>query len=259
VVLTWIKASGIDVPNVAYGSSIGTVNSGAISTLMRTTVVSENRLVKVSDALSFEEAALLGCAVPTGAGALINAHVEQHTSVVVWGAGGVGLSAILAAQANEVPTIIAVDINDEKLLRAREFGATHVVNGRSLDPIAAIRSITQGKGASLVLECVGRPESIEQAFACAAYNGGECIIAGNPAFGERIQIDPFDLIKGRKIRGTWGGDTVPDRDIPRFARMCIEGRWDIKRLVSHSFELREVNEAFHALARGDVSRAIVKM
>lgn len=259
VVLTWIKANGIDVPNATYGSPIGTVNSGAISTLMRTTVVSENRLVKVSDALSFEEAALLGCAVPTGAGALINAQVERHSSVVVWGAGGVGLSAILAAQANKIPAIIAVDITDEKLLRAREFGATHSVNARSQDAIAAIRSITQGKGASLVLECVGRPESIEQAFACAAYNRGECIIAGNPAFGERIQIDPFDLIKGRKIRGTWGGDTVPDRDIPLFAKMCIEGRWDIKRLVSHSFELSEVNEAFHALERGDVSRAIVKM
>lgn len=259
VVLTWIKASGIDVPNVAYGSSIGTVNSGAISTLMRTTVVSENRLVKVSDALGFDEAALLGCAVPTGAGALINTQIERHPSVVVWGAGGVGLSAILAAQANEVAMIVAVDINDDKLLRAREFGATHTINARREDPIAAIRSLTQGKGASLVLECVGRPESIEHAFACAAYNGGECIIAGNPAFGERIQIDPFDLIKGRKIRGTWGGDTVPDRDIPRFAKMCIEGRWDIKRLVSHSFELNEVNEAFHALERGEVSRAIVKM
>lgn len=259
VVLTWIKATGIDVPNTAYSSSIGTVNSGAISTLMRTTVISENRLVKVSDEVSFEEAALLGCAVPTGAGALMNAQIAQHTSVVVWGAGGVGLSAIVAAKAHGVPMIIAVDISDDKLSRAKAFGASHTVNAKAHDPISEIRALTQGRGASLVLECVGRPQSIEQAFSCAAYNGGECIIAGNPAVGEKIQIDPFDLIKGRKIRGTWGGDVVPDRDIPLFAKMCVEGRWDIKRLVSHSFELKDVNEAFHALERGDVARAVVKM
>jgi S-(hydroxymethyl)glutathione dehydrogenase/alcohol dehydrogenase len=259
VVLTWIKTNGIDVPNTTYGSAIGSVNSGAISTLMRATVVAENRLVKVSDALSFEEAALLGCAVPTGAGALINAQVERHPSVVVWGAGGVGLSAILAAQANRVPMIIVVDISPEKLSRAREFGATHLVNAKSQDPLTAVREITQGRGASLVLECVGRPECIEQAFACTAYGGGECIIAGNPAYGEKIHLDPFDLIKGRTIRGTWGGDTVPDRDIPIFAKMCIEGSWDIKRLVSHSFALEEVNQAFDALERGDVARAIVRM
>lgn len=259
VVLTWIKATGIDVPNTTYASAIGRVNSGAISTLMRTTVVSENRLVKVSNKVSFEEAALLGCAVPTGAGALINAQVERQSSVVIWGAGGVGLSAILAAKALGVPTVIAVDINDEKLARARTFGASHTVNAKKQDPVAEIRTLTQGRGASLVLECVGRPQSIEQAFSCAAYNGGECIIAGNPAVGEKIQIDPFDLIKGRKIRGTWGGDTAPDRDIPLFAKMCIEGRWDIKPLVSHSFELKDVNEAFLALERGDVARAIVKM
>lgn len=259
VVLTWIKATGMDVPNSAYTSTIGTVNSGAISTLMRTTVVSENRLVKVSDALSFEEAALLGCAIPTGAGALVNAHIDQQSSVVIWGAGGVGLSAILAAHAHRVPTIIAVDINQEKLTRAREFGATHTVNAKEGDPVTAIKGLTEGRGAALVLECVGRPESIEQAFACAAYNGGECIIAGNPAVGELIKIDPFDLIKGRKIRGTWGGDVVPDRDIPLFTKMCLEGRWDIKRLVSHSFELKDVNEAFFALERGDVARAVIKM
>jgi S-(hydroxymethyl)glutathione dehydrogenase/alcohol dehydrogenase len=189
----------------------------------------------------------------------MHAQAERQSSVVVWGAGGVGLSAILAAQARKVETIIAVDISEQKLSRAREFGATHTVNGRTRDPVAEIRALTQGRGADLILECVGRPESIEQAFACATYNGGECIIAGNPAVGEVIKIDPFDLIKGRKIRGTWGGDVVPDRDIPLFAEMCVEGRWDIKKLVSHSFELKDVNEAFNALERGDVARAIVKM
>lgn len=259
VVLTWIKGAGLDVMGTTYRSCIGAVKSGPISTLMRSSIVSENRLVKVDTSLTFEAAALLGCAIPTGAGAIINSSLQRDASVAIWGAGGVGLSAILGAQALDISTIIAVDISDHKLAKARELGATHCINGKTTDAVVAIREITKGVGASLVLECVGLPETIERAFTAASYFGGECIVAGNPAIGQLIRIDPFDLIKGRRLRGTWGGETVPDRDIPHFSRMNIDGDWTIENLISHTFELRDINEAFHALEAGVVSRAIVRM
>jgi S-(hydroxymethyl)glutathione dehydrogenase/alcohol dehydrogenase len=100
---------------------------------------------------------------------------------------------------------------------------------------------------------------MENAFRAVADKGGLCILAGNVAFGETISINPFDLIRGKKIMGTWGGETDPDRDIPQYAERYLNKNWDISQLVSHEFSLAQVNDAFDALERGEVARAIIKM
>lgn len=259
VVMTWIKGGGLDVPGTTYESAIGTVNSGAISTFMTVTVTCENRLVPITDAdLPLREAALLGCAVPTGAGVVVNtANVQAGSSVAVFGVGGIGLSAVLAAAMREAAVIIAVDIVDEKLEAAKRAGATHAINAAKDDTVARIRGITDGRGVDTAVEAAGLPQTMEAAFASTAYGGGLCVLAGNVAFGEKISLDPFDLIKGRKIVGTWGGETIPDRDLPRYAELFLTGKLPFGQLISHEWPLEEINTAFEELEAGRVSRALI--
>lgn len=261
VVLTWIKGEGLDVPGTTYDSTIGTVNSGAIGVFMTVTVTCENRMVPITeDRLHMREAALLGCAVPTGAGVVVNtADVQPGSSVAVFGVGGIGMSAVLAAAMRKAAMIIAVDVVDAKLTAAKRAGATHVINAATEDVLECMREITDGRGADTVVEAVGLPETMEQAFASTAYGGGLCVLAGNLAFGEKISLDPFDLIKGRKIVGTWGGETIPDRDLPRYAKMFLEGKLPFDQLVSHEWPLDDINTAFDELEAGRVSRALIQM
>lgn len=261
VVLTWIKGSGMDVPSAKYiGKDNISVNSGAISTFLTKAVVSENRLVKVPDKLSLREAALLGCAIPTGAGIVLNdAQVKPGSTVAVFGTGGIGLSSILAADMAGAGRIIAVDVLEHKLEQARRSGATHAVNARAQDPLEAIMEITAGRGADYAIESAGRKEAMEAAFKCVRAGGGLCVLAGNLPAGHNISIDPFDLIRGKRIAGTWGGRTDPDKDIPMYAEFILSGRMRPDKLVTHNFRLEEINTALEALEAGDAGRAIIEL
>ena len=261
VVLTWIKGEGADVPSTTYESDLGTVNSGAISTFMTHTVTCENRLVPMpQDSLPQRDAALLGCAVPTGAGTIINtADVSKGESVAVFGVGGIGMSAVLAAAMREAAIIIAVDVVEDKLTAAKAAGATHTINAATQNPVERIQDITGGKGVDTAVEAAGKPETMEAAYTSVAYGGGLCILAGNVAYGERMCLDPYDLIKGRRIVGTWGGETDPDRDFPLYADMYVKGSLPFGQLVSHEWPLEEINTAFDELEAGRVSRALIRL
>ena len=258
VVLSWIKGSGAEVPSTVYRGDHGQVNSGAISTFMTRAAVSENRVTPISEAMPLKEAALLGCALPTGAGALLNtAGADPGSSVAVFGIGGVGLSAILAASQIDAKTVIAVDLFDRKLEQARQAGATHLVNANREDPVSAIMEITDQRGVDYSIEAAGQRSAIEAAFSAVREKGGLCVVAGNLAQGERISIDPFELIKGKRIVGTWGGDTNPDRDIPRYVDMYLCGKLNLDSLITHTYSLDEVNRALEDLANGEVGRAVI--
>jgi S-(hydroxymethyl)glutathione dehydrogenase / alcohol dehydrogenase len=260
VVLTWIKGAGADVPSTTYASRGGTVNSGAISTFMRHTITCENRVVPVPAEMPLREAALLGCALPTGAGVVMNtAAPRPGNSLVVFGAGGIGLSAVLAAHLLEVSPLIVVDVVDQKLEDARRLGATHTVNACTCDPVSAILEFTGGRGADYAVEAAGRRETMEAAFRCVRDQGGLCVLAGNLPQGEQISLNPFDLIRGKRIVGSWGGDTKPDRDVPRYARLFQEGKLPLADLISRDYPLEDVNAALEDLERGRVARALVKM
>lgn len=260
VVLTWIKSQGKDVPKMQYPSAEGVINSGAISTFMRQTVISENRVVKIPGSMPLKEAALLGCAIPTGVGMILRtAKVQAGQSVALVGAGGIGLSALLGARLAGAGIIIALDILDEKLEFARKLGATHTINLRHEDAREAVKKITNGQGVDYALEAVGRRETMELAFEIVRIKGGLCILAGNLPYGERISIDPFDLIKGKQVIGTWGGETMPDEDIPRYAEHFLAGKLNLSALLTHEYALNEINEAFARIKEGKVSRAVIKM
>lgn len=260
VVLSWIKGKGIDVPSTVYHSAEGKINSGAISTFMQQTITCENRVTPIPDAMPLREAALLGCAIPTGAGIILNtARVQPGSSVAVFGIGGIGLSAVLAADLMHATTIIAVDIFDHKLEHALQVGATHAINAHKQDPLAAIQDITEGRGVDYAIEAAGRRETMEMAFKAVHDNGGLCVLAGNLPHGECISLDPFDLIKGKRIVGTWGGESQPDRDIPLYVDLYLAGKLKLDLLITHEYRLEDINQAFDDLERGKIGRALIEM
>lgn len=260
VVLTWIKGRGADVPSALYKKADDSiVNSGAISTFMTKAVISENRLVKIPPEMPLREAALLGCAIPTGAGIVLNTlKVEHGNSVAIFGVGGIGLSAVLAADMVNAAPIIAVDVLDYKLELSRDVGATHLINASQEDPLATILKITDGRGVDYAIEAAGRRETMESAFQAVRDDGGLCVLAGNLSQGERISLDPFDLIKGKQIIGTWGGETDPDRDIPKYVDFFLSGKLRLAKFPTDRFKLKEINDAFKDLENGKVGRPIIE-
>jgi len=260
VVLTWIKGEGANCEGAKYKLGNITLNSGGVTTFSDYTVVSENRCVSLEEEIPMDLAALLGCAVPTGAGIVFNTiRPSKDTSLAIFGAGGIGLSSILGAKVHECSKIIAVDIDDEKLVMAREFGATDIVNCNKEDPVERIHQITDGQGVDFSIEAAGRAKVIESAFQSIKYNGGLCIVAGHPDCGERIQLDPFDLIRGKRIEGSWGGECQPDKDIPMYVKYLKNGKLPLERMVSRIYSLKEINQALADLENGRVHRILVRM
>ncbi len=260
IVLSWIRGAGLDVPGTVYDGPAGPVNGGAVCTFMTRTVTCESRVFRVPSALPLREAALLGCAVPTGAGIVRNnARLQADQSIAVFGAGGIGLSAIMAAALTGATPIIAIDINANKLARASEAGATDAIDAHTGDPLAAILALTGGKGVDVAVEASGSITAMEIAHRSVRAAGGLCIVAGNAPAGETFRIDPYDLIEGRRIAGSWGGETDPDRDIPHYADLFLQDRFPFSKLATHCWPLADINAGFDALAAGDVSRALIAM
>ncbi|MBI1883192.1 MAG: zinc-binding dehydrogenase [Chlamydiae bacterium] len=260
VVLSWIKGKGRDVSSVVYQSDEGPVNSGAISTFMRQTITCENRLTPISDSMPLREAALLGCAIPTGAGIVLKVvKVSEGESIAIFGVGGVGLSALMAASFVKAHKIIAVDIFGHKLMQAKKLGATHIVDATSCDVASEILNMTNGLGVDHAVEASGKKEAMEAAFRSVRNRGGVCVIAGNLSRGDVISIDPMDLIRGKKILGSWGGSTQTDEDIPFYANLFLSGELPLRSMITHEYELQDINQAFTELEQGNAGRILIKM
>lgn len=260
VILGWIKGKGMDVPGTKYRKGDTIINAGGVTTFSDYTVVSENRCVKLPEGISLEEAVLFGCAIPTGAGIVMNRIKPQSGSTLaVFGLGGIGLSALMVTGFYKCSKIIAVDIEDEKLRLAAEFGATHTINARLENPIEAIYCITKGKGVDYSIESSGLAKTIEQAFQSVKKFGGLCVFASHPRFGEKIELDPHELISGKHIEGSWGGSTNPDDDIPRLAELHRKKPLPLKRLLSHKYTLEQINQALDDLENRKIIRALIEM
>jgi S-(hydroxymethyl)glutathione dehydrogenase / alcohol dehydrogenase len=260
VVLTWIKGKGAEVPSTQYKCKGKTINAGAISTLMTTMVTCENRVVAISKEMPLREAALLGCMIPTGAGIVFNkAKLKKNMSIAVFGVGGIGLGVVSAAVLAKANPIIAVDIHDHKLRFAAQAGATHMINASDEDPVARIHKITKANGALICVEAAGQIISMEQAVQATCLTQGLCVLAGNLAHRLKIKIDPFDLICGKKIEGTWGGETNPDRDIPTYVDSFLAGELNLTPLITNEYELDQINQAFDDLRAGRLGRGLVRL
>jgi S-(hydroxymethyl)glutathione dehydrogenase/alcohol dehydrogenase len=189
---------------------------------------------------------------------LNNAKLKAGDSIVVFGVGGIGQSAILAAAIVKARIVIAVDINEEKLASAKELGATHTVNAKRTDALATIKEITNGNGVDYAIESAGLVETMEPAFKAVREFGGKAILIGNLFHGQLISIDPFALICGKQIVGSWGGETEPDRDFPKYVELYLSGKLKLDQLITHRFKLEEINEAFSIMEIGKLGRGIIE-
>lgn len=260
VILGWIKGSGADVPSVRYALRAGVVNAGAVTTFNEYALVSENRCVPLPEGVPLDVAVLFGCAIPTGAGIVTNTiKPEAGASVAFFGLGGIGMSALMACKLYDCASLIAVDVEDDKLALAQEFGATVLINARKTDPVAEILRLTGGKGADYSVESAGSAATIEQAFNAVRRGGGLCVFASHPRNGEKISLDPYELICGKRIAGSWGGGSDPDRDIPRFAELYRQGKLPLEKLFSRRYQLEQINAALDDLENRRVARPLVEI
>ncbi|MFD7833244.1 S-(hydroxymethyl)mycothiol dehydrogenase [Kitasatospora sp. NPDC059803] len=222
------------------------------------TLVAAGQCTKVDPAVSPAVAGLLGCGVMAGIGAAINTgSVGRGDSVAVIGCGGVGGAAVMGSRLAGASKIIAVDIDDRKLETARRLGATHTVNSRSTDPVEAIRELTGGNGADVVVEAVGRPETYKQAF-YARDLAGTVVLVGVPTPEMTLELPLLDVFgRGGALKSSWYGDCLPSRDFPMLIDLHLQGRLDLGAFVTETIELDAVEQAFERMHQGDVLRSVV--
>ena len=225
------------------------------------TLVAAGQCTKVNPSARPEAVGLLGCGVMAGFGAaMFTGNVGLGDSVAVFGCGGVGDSAIAAARLVGARTIVGVDLDERKLAWAREFGATHTVNGATEDPVARIQALTDGHGADVCIEAVGHPDVLRQAF-YARDLAGTVVQVGVPspdmALPDIPMIDFFG--RGGALKPSWYGDCLPTRDFPLLIDLYLQGRFDLDRFVSETIELDDVEAAFHRMERNEVLRSVVTL
>jgi alcohol dehydrogenase len=220
-------------------------------------VVSRRSLVKVDADLPFEHAALFGCAVLTGVGAVVNtAGVRAGQSVCVVGLGGVGLSSVLGALASGASPVVAVDLSEDKLALARSLGPVRTVNAADPDAVEQVRTLTGG-GADFVFEMAGSVRALEAAWRMTR-RGGTTVTAGLPPPEAALAVNVVQLVaEERTLKGSYIGTCVPSRDIPRYVALFREGRLPVDRLLTGTIPLERINAAFDALADGEAVRTVV--
>ncbi|MEU2429782.1 S-(hydroxymethyl)mycothiol dehydrogenase [Streptomyces sp. NPDC007861] len=222
------------------------------------TLVAAGQCTKVDPAVSPAVAGLLGCGVMAGIGAAVNTgSVGRGDTVAVIGCGGVGDAAIVGSRLAGAARIIAVDIDDRKLETAKSMGATHTVNSRATDPVEAVRELTGGFGADVVIEAVGRPETYKQAF-YARDLAGTVVLVGVPTPEMTLDIPLLDVFgRGGALKSSWYGDCLPSRDFPMLIDLHQQGRIDLGAFVTETIGLGDVEKAFARMHEGDVLRSVV--
>jgi S-(hydroxymethyl)mycothiol dehydrogenase len=203
---------------------------------------------------------LLGCGVMAGIGAAINTgNVQRGDSVAVIGCGGVGTAAVAGAALAGATTVIAVDIDAKKLQRATELGATHTVDSSAVDPVEAIRELTGGFGADVVIDAVGRPETYKQAF-YARDLAGTVVLVGVPSPEMTLELPLLDVFgRGGSLKSSWYGDCLPSRDFPTLISLYRQGKLDLDAFVTERITIDQIEDAFAKMHAGAVLRSVVEL
>jgi S-(hydroxymethyl)mycothiol dehydrogenase len=221
-------------------------------------LVAAGQAVKVDPAAGPAAAGLIGCGVTAGFGAAMNTGgVTRGDTVAVFGCGGVGNAAIAAAALAGARTVVGVDLDPRKLEWAREFGATDTVNASEGDPVEAIKGLTEGFGADVVIEAVGHPEVFRQAFFSRDL-AGTLVQVGVPSPTMTLDVPMIEFFgRGGALKPSWYGDCLPTRDFPLLIDLYLSGRFPLDRFVTETVALDEVEEAFAKMQRGEVLRSVV--
>ena len=280
VLVTWVPRDAAHTDRAPEAATLSlpdgrTAASQNVFTWADHTLADEQYVVKVAPDIDRELTAIIGCAVMTGAGAVENtAGVRAGDSVAIFGVGGVGLSAVVAARVLGAEPIIAVDLDDTKLEFARQFGASHTINAAQENPVEAIKALTVNEskrgmrgqpvsGADFVFDCIGHKQTMEQIVPAArggffgAEPGGTAVLVGVPQ--TTVELNAIDvLVNEKKFIGSIGGSCSPDRDFPKYLKWCDEGLLDLGVMVTERYTIEQINEATTALEEGRISgRAIL--
>ena len=220
-------------------------------------ITSQNGVVKIPNEMPMAEAALIGCGVMTGIGAaLYTAKVPGGAIAAVIGCGGIGLNVIQGCKLAGASQILAIDVVPEKLELAKKFGATHTINAKSDDPVAAVKTLTGGLGAEFAFEAIGNPNAAAQAFAMIR-NGGTAVIVGMMPLGSEIKLSGPDFLMEKKAIGCMYGSTRFREHMPKLVDLFLQGRIDLSGLVSQRLKLAEVNKGFELMRSGKVARSVL--
>lgn len=260
VVLHWRKGLGIEGAPPSYRWRSNKLNAGWIATFNEYAIVAENRMTAIPDGSDLEVAALFGCAVTTGFGVIENnAKVRIGESVVVFGAGGVGLNIVQAAALVGAYPVIAVDLYDNRLALAKQMGATHLINAKQEDAKASITAIAGVKGVDVFVDNTGQPAIIEMGYGLTKPQGRVTLV-GVPRKDNNINIYSLPLHFGKGLAGSHGGEAIPNEDIPRYHTLFQAGRIRLKELVTERVPLDDINSAIDNMRSGTTAgRCLVKM
>jgi len=259
VVLHWRPSSGIQAPPAKYNWKGKIVNAGWVTTFNDHAIISENRLTTIPKDFDMRIAPLFGCAVTTAVGVINNdAKVKIGQSVVIFGMGGVGINLAQSASMVSANPIVGIDINDQKLELGKKFGMTHGFNGKTnINIDDKIKAIVGTKGADVVIDTTGNPRIIEQAYNLTNPDG-KTILVGVPKKGENINIYSLPLHFNKQLTGSHGGDAIPDIEIPRLINLINVGKMTLEGLITHEFELNDINIALDLMRNGDCGRILIK-
>ena len=250
VVLHWRKGQGIEPVPPKYRWNGKTVNAGWVTTFNEYAIVAENRITAIPADSDMEVAALFGCAVTTGFGVVVNnAKVKIGESVVVFGAGGVGLNIVQASAMVSAYPLIAVDLHDSRLELAKQMGATHLINSGKADARKAILDIVGPAGVDVFIDNTGQPAIIEMGYQIAKPQGRVTLV-GVPRKGNNITVYSLPLHFGKRLSGSHGGEAVPEQDIPRYQSLFSNGRLKLRELITEIHPLDGINKAIQQMREG---------
>jgi len=260
VVLHWRKGLGIEPVPPKYKWDGKVVNAGWVTTFNEYAIVAENRITPIPANSDMPVAALFGCAVTTGFGVAVNnAKVKIGDSVVVFGAGGVGLNIVQAAAMMSAHPLIAIDLHDNRLELARTMGATHLINSAKTDARKAILEITGSAGPDVFIDNTGQPAIIEMGYQITK-SQGRVTLVGVPRAGNNISVFSLPLHFGKVLSGSHGGEAVPQEDIPRYHNLFQHGKLKLNELITDHFSLEDINVAIAGMRSGkQAGRCLIKL
>lgn len=258
VIMHWRQGKGIQSQPPQYRWNNKQVNGGWVTTFNQYAVASENRLTKITSDCDFKVASLFGCAVTTAIGVINNdAKVKIGESVLIFGVGGVGLNLAQAASMVSAYPIIGIDLSDEKLALAEQFGLTHVINAtKENNLVDKIKQIVGSQGVDVVIDTTGNTRVIEQAYELT-HSSGRTILVGVPKAGDNISIYSLPLHFNKTLTGSHGGNAVPHEDIPRYLKLLNEGKMKLAGLITHEFPLQKINDAIDLMKSGKAAGRIL--
>jgi len=261
VVVSWIRGNGIASKPAPISHNEFLIGRGAIATFGEHAVISENCVFPIGREIPLKHAALFGCAIPTGAGMVLNELPDDlsASTVGLFGLGGIGMSALHVLIEKKPKKIIVVDVSQEKLEIAKSLGLVCTINATDSGYATALQRESGTEGFDFTLDASGTVRGISQAFDSVKKFGGKCVFASHPELGQKIALDPFDLLTGKEIKGSWGGGVNLDKDLPALFRIFDEEKLIMALLSSKVYPFIFINQALKDFKEGLVLRPMLRM